>query len=145
MELMRLALEQAKLSIYIPSAYCVGAVITSPRHEQGLVTGFSREREGNTHAEESAIAKAEERGYDLEGATIYTTMEPCSIRLSCNTSCTDRIIESKFSQVYVGVKEPADFVVCEGTAKLRAAGVKVVYLDGLSDECLQVARGTALG
>ncbi|CAG8534457.1 9468_t:CDS:2 [Diversispora eburnea] len=47
---MRIALEQAKLSEPITSAYCVGAVIV--KNDTILATGYSRELPGNTHAEE---------------------------------------------------------------------------------------------
>lgn len=114
-----------------------------------LSTGYSRELEGNTHAEECAIKKyTEENGNTAfalreRTASIYTTMEPCSVRLSGNTPCVDSILSCGFiGKVYVGVEEPTDFVVCEGVAKLRRAGIEVfvVVEEGLSEDCLKEAR-----
>ncbi|GAA5872521.1 hypothetical protein JCM3774_006842 [Rhodotorula dairenensis] len=163
---MRQALEQARKSIPIETAFCVGAVIvSSPTHPTSpatvLATGYSRELPGNTHAEQCALDKLHhpravgsesdplEDGQGrllLEGASIYTTMEPCSKRLSGNVPCVQRILETGISTVYIGVEEPKDFVECEGTRLLHQAGRRVfVVVDpsdpGLGQACLQVARG----
>lgn len=60
---------------------------------------------------------------------LYTTMEPCSKRLSGNRCCTSRIIAAGISRVVVGVKEPPTFVDCEGSGLLKEAGVEVVYIE----------------
>ena len=41
---------------------------------------------------------------------------------------------------FIGVGEPADFVNCEGAQKLKDAGIEVVWVDGMQDQCLAVAR-----
>lgn len=162
---MRLALGEAQKCIATPTAFCVGCIITSaptPSFPQGktLSTGYSRELEGNTHAEECAISKflspissnsneptiteeeKSKRVIELQSARIYTTMEPCSLRLSGNVPCVDRVIELNFDQVYMGVEEPGDFVVCEGVKKMRAKGIQVFVVeeDGLREDCLKEAR-----
>ena len=49
-------------------------------------------------------------------------------------------MESKIKRCMIGVSEPDDFVKCEGAKKLKEAGVDVIWLDGLQNECLAVAR-----
>ncbi|KAF9915571.1 DRAP deaminase [Lobosporangium transversale] len=68
---MKLAIEQAKMSIPVQSGFCVGAVLVQetypdpnsdfPQEDRFRVvaTGFSRELEGNTHAEECCLLKLE--------------------------------------------------------------------------------------
>ena len=110
-----------------------------------LSTGYSRELEGNTHAEECALLKLfSSSSNDIiattaKDATMYTTMEPCSKRLSNNKPCAERIIESKIiKKVVLGVKEPDRFVKkCEGIDLLRRNGIEVVHVLGLEDECLK--------
>jgi len=172
---MRLALQEARNSVHVPTAFCVGAVVvSSPAHPTRpldvLATGYSRELPGNTHAEQCALDKlaldasssssvaapsssststsTTSSSLDslLDGASIYTTMEPCSTRLSGNVPCVQRVLASPIQHVYVGVLEPSDFVECEGIRLLREAGRDVhVVVDpedpGLADECLRVARG----
>lgn len=179
---MQLALDEAAKCIPTPSAFCVGAVIVSNRilentnkdnaesssgsdglthPEQALQarvlsTGYSREMEGNTHAEQCAIDKLlllsststnnseQSNPYSLlSNTSIYTTMEPCSIRLSGNLPCTDRILQSGaggITRVYLGVMEPDDFVRCEGVDKLRVNRVQVVEVKGWRERCLAMAK-----
>ena len=61
------------------------------------------------------------------GCTMYTSMEPCSKRLSGRRGCTSRCLAARVARVVVGVREPDNFVTCTGDAELRAAGVRVDY------------------
>lgn len=132
---MKLAIAQAHLSIPSENAYCVGCVVV--RDESVISTGFSRELPGNTHAEQVALEKL---AYQAEGATLYTTMEPCSIRLSGNTPCVQSCIRACVQRIVIGVMEPKTFVICEGVHLLRSAGVEVELLQGLEEECLAPNR-----
>ncbi|RPA92698.1 S-adenosyl-L-methionine-dependent methyltransferase [Choiromyces venosus 120613-1] len=138
--LMSQALLIARKSTYIPSAFCVGAMITTPSGTI-LSTGYSREHPGNTHAEQVAIDKLVSSTVPEE-AVVYTTMEPCSKRLSGNKSCVDRILECGWiKKVYVGVDEPGDFVENSGRGMLEAGGIRYEVVEGLAGGCLAVARG----
>jgi pyrimidine deaminase RibD-like protein len=143
---MRLALNEALKCTPVPSAFCVGAVIVDPSDGGGgqvLSTGYSRELPGNTHAEACALDKlAPELRERLGRCAMYTTMEPCSVRLSGNTPCVQRILDAGIRRVYVGTEEPPDFVVCEGTRLLRERGVEVTNVPDYAKECLDVARRT---
>ena len=148
-KLMKLAIEQAHLSKPVESAYCVGCVIvpasTAEMYDSKTAlikisaTGFSRELPGNTHAEECALMKMREAGVSAAGCDMYTTMEPCSKRLSGKAPCVKHVIEAKVGRVFVGVREPDHFVKCEGVHKLVAAGIEVydVVYDGVRNECLR--------
>lgn len=152
---MHRALALARLSNPIPTAFCVGCVITKADTSDVISEGYSRELEGNTHAEQCAILKMmnhSSAGINPEGdLDLYTTMEPCSVRLSGHQPCTDLIIafnrshhpKLRIKNVYLGVFEPSDFVDCDGFKKLTDHGITVVQVIGLSDECLKVARGQA--
>jgi Pyrimidine deaminase len=124
-----------------------------------LATGYSRELPGNTHAEANALAKARALSFAelsalfpsrdpsllalddiLKHTDVYTTMEPCSIRTSGLAPCVDALISARVRRCYIGVGEPDDFVNCEGADKLKAAGVDIIWVHGLENECLKVAR-----
>lgn len=69
------------------NAFAVGCVIV--QNENIVSEGYTRELTGNTHAEENALAKVDSLDW---GTELYTSMEPCSLRLSGNLPCVDRII-----------------------------------------------------
>lgn len=77
-----------------------------------------------------------------KNTVLYTTVEPCAKRLSGNRPCVERILRlaNKIQVVYVGVKEPETFVgENEGRARLEEAGIKVVLVEGLEEEILEIA------
>ncbi|KAK4058592.1 hypothetical protein OIO90_000036 [Microbotryomycetes sp. JL221] len=143
--LMKLALSEAQKCIATPTAFCVGAIITSSSGTI-LSSGYSRELPGNTHAEQCAIDKIGSPIASrplLEGASLYTTMEPCSERLSGNEPCAQRILKTPIKTVYIGVLEPKDFVAdCQGVKLLLDDGRQVFVVDDaeLAQECLREAR-----
>ncbi len=71
---------------------------------------------------------------------LYASMEPCSVRTSWLPSCSAAILSSGIKHVRIGVEEPADYVECQGVRELTAAGVSVVRVQGLEQECLEAAR-----
>ncbi|KAM7188608.1 bifunctional protein RIB2 [Naviculisporaceae sp. PSN 640] len=147
---MRLALEQAQKSPPKPTNFRVGAVVVDASNNI-LATGYTLELPGNTHAEQCCFLKlAEQHGVPEEklqdvlpsGLSLYTTMEPCSKRLSGNLPCVERVLRLKacIKTVYVGVMEPETFVASNtGKKSLQDAGVEVVHVSGLEDELLRVA------
>ncbi|KAF2787098.1 cytidine deaminase-like protein [Melanomma pulvis-pyrius CBS 109.77] len=153
---MRLALDQAQESPPKPSNYRVGALIVDGNTGAILNRGYTLELEGNTHAEQCCLSKyasahavlEEQVGEMLPANTVlYTTMEPCNLRLSGNLPCVDRIIRTKgedgkprIRKVYIGVKEPEKFVGDnQGRKKLEENGIEVVHVTGFEEDILRVA------
>ncbi|PIA19305.1 cytidine deaminase-like protein [Coemansia reversa NRRL 1564] len=136
-EFMELAIQQAKLAQPIDSAFSVGSLLVSGR--QIITTGYSRELPGNTHAAQCTISKSKhtKQANLVRGSVLYTTMEPCSFRLSGNTPCSTHIINAGIKQVVIGVKEPDTFSDCHGVARLIEAGINVIHLKILEEECLR--------
>ncbi|KAI8909758.1 diaminohydroxyphosphoribosylamino-pyrimidine deaminase, partial [Gorgonomyces haynaldii] len=130
---MRMALEEAKKCKPVSSAFNVGAVLV--RDGQVLSTGYSRELEGNTHAEQVCLIKHP----DASGCTIYSTMEPCGKRSVGNLPCAQRIIEHKISRVVQAAIEPETFVgESIGTHLLVEAGIIVDTIQELQQEALEL-------
>ncbi|KAJ1772276.1 hypothetical protein LPJ77_000199 [Coemansia sp. RSA 2523] len=135
-EFMELAIQQAQLARPTQSAFNVGSLLVNGR--QIIATGFSRELPGNTHAAQCAIAKSKSthQAHMVQGSVLYSTMEPCSFRLSGNVPCSSHIIGAGIRQVVIGVKEPATFSDCQGVTRLLEAGIEVIHLKLLEEECL---------
>lgn len=132
MERLRQAVELSRMCPRSATAYSVGAVIVT--REGDLFTGYSRETGPSNHAEEEAVAKALAAGANLEGAAIYTSMEPCTHRKSKPVSCTQLIIDNGFARVVFALPEPPFLAKCEGCTTLRDAGVEAAHLPGLERE-----------
>ncbi|KAI1078100.1 cytidine deaminase-like protein [Whalleya microplaca] len=148
---MRLALSLATKSPPKPTNYRVGAVVVDAATNAILATGYTLELPGNTHAEQCCFEKLAKK-YAVaanhlsealpDGVLLYTTVEPCSERLSGNLPCVDRIlaIGKRIKTVYVGVQEPEKFVSQNsGKQKLKEAGIEFVHVGGLEKEILEVA------
>ena len=96
----------------------VGAVIV--RDGEVVGSGY-HERYGSAHAEVNALAEA---GSYASGATLYVTLEPCSI--SGNTPpCTDAIVAAGIARTVVPVEDPNPRVSGRGVSILREAGIEV--------------------
>ena len=62
--------------------------------------------------------------------TLYSSMEPCSRRLSGATPCAAHILAAGITRLVVAVREPKAFLQdCCGLEELRAAGVQVSVLE----------------
>jgi diaminohydroxyphosphoribosylaminopyrimidine deaminase / 5-amino-6-(5-phosphoribosylamino)uracil reductase len=99
----------------------VGAVVV--RDAEVVGEGW-HERAGGPHAEVNALAAAGERA---RGATLYVTMEPCSVH-GRTPPCTDAIIAAGIAKVVTGPKDPTPEV--SGIETLRAAGMAVELAEG---------------
>ncbi len=113
------------------TAYSVGAIVVD-RYGAELARGYSRERDPADHAEESALAKLR-TGVDLTGASIYTSLEPCTARRSRSRTCTELILAAGIGRVAFALREPPTFADCHGAETLLAAGLAVVELPDLAD------------
>jgi pyrimidine deaminase RibD-like protein len=126
---MRLAVSLAWRCPPSDTAFSVGAVIVDADGAE-LSRGFSREGgDPEVHAEEAALGKLSPGDPRLAGATIYSTLEPCSQRKSRPRTCTELIIAAGLRRVVIAWREPALFVAdCQGYELLSGAGLTVAEL-----------------
>ncbi len=129
------AIAQSRLCPPSEGAYSVGALIITSDGQR--FTGYSRETAPDNHAEEEAILKARQSGASLEGAVIYSSMEPCSTRKSKELSCSELIIENRMARVVFAAYEPDRFVDCRGERLLEEAGIEVAVIDSLREKALK--------
>jgi len=87
-------------------------------HENGEITNHCVR---TIHAEQNAICQAAKLGIPLEGATLYSKMEPCAVCAKMIVNCgIKRVVAEKH---YQGAQETADL--------FKKVGIK---LDVLNDE-----------
>ena len=79
---------------------------------------------GGFHAEQAAIADAEERGITTSGSTAYVTLEPCNHH-GRTPPCTEALLWAGVERVIVGALDPNPTVRGGGLSALRDVGVSV--------------------
>jgi pyrimidine deaminase RibD-like protein len=136
---LRVAIEESRKCPPAEGAFSVGAVVVRDGVE--LARGYSRETDPAVHAEEAALAKlagTDPASTDLAGATVYSSLEPCSKRRSRPRTCAQLIIGSGARRVVFAWREPTVFVDGHGAEELASAGVEVVELPALAGAVQEV-------
>jgi diaminohydroxyphosphoribosylaminopyrimidine deaminase/5-amino-6-(5-phosphoribosylamino)uracil reductase len=135
-EFMRLALGLAGRGLFTTTPNPrVGCVVVGDGQVVG--EGFHA-RAGGPHAEAIALAAA---GGRAAGATVYTTLEPCSHH-GRTPPCVDALIAARVRRVVAAMGDPNPRVGGDGFARLRAAGV-AVESGLLEDEARELNIGFA--
>lgn len=128
---MRLAIEEAKKGEgFVNPNPLVGAVIV--KDGKILGTGYHK-KYGENHAEINAILDAKKKNNNIENATIYINLEPCS-HYGKTPPCADAIIKNKFKRAVIGCLDSNIKVAGNGIKKLREAKIEVVE-NVLEEDC----------
>lgn len=123
----RMAIEQARKSVAEQDGRMhplVGAVVV----KDGKVLSAAHRgeiAEGN-HAEFVALEK-KLANVTLAGATVYTTLEPCTTRNHPKVPCAERLIERKVARVVMGMLDPDERIRGLGQMKLRTANIATQF------------------
>jgi pyrimidine deaminase RibD-like protein len=104
----------------------VGAVIVK---DGKLVSKAHRGENPKSHAE--YIALEGKLPDDLvSGATIYTTLEPCTTRNHPKIPCAQRLVERKVARVVIGMLDPNPEIRGRGVQLLREASIETQLFPG---------------
>jgi pyrimidine deaminase RibD-like protein len=79
-----------------------------------------------SHAEFIALEK-KLADKQISGATVYTTLEPCTVRNDPRVACALRLVERKVSRVVIGILDPNRAVLGQGWETLHDAGIETQF------------------
>ncbi len=122
-EYMGKAIEQAKLD---HRPHKVGAVIVKEGKILGL--GYGGQYSEVEHAE-GGLLERQLAQFDLKGATLYTTLEPCTRRRHPNYSCAEVIKQRGIGRVVIGILDPNPDIKHSGELFLRKHGIEIEHSD----------------
>ena len=101
----------------------VGAVVVK---NGNVVSKAHRGERSKCHAE--FIALESKLPDDLvAGATIYTTLEPCTTRNHPKIPCAQRLIERRVERVFIGILDPNPEIRGLGVQALNEAGIETQF------------------
>ena len=105
----------------------VGAVLVGTNGKVLAATHRGDLRVGD-HAEYTLIERyLSDR--NLDGATLYVTLEPCTRRNPPKKPCAERVVGARIRRVFVGITDPNPDICGRGVQYLMNHGVEVDFFD----------------
>ena len=115
----------------------VGVVII--KDKQFVCTAYRGELTLGEHAEYTALAK-KCRDRDLTGATLITTLEPCTTRSHGKQPCVLHIVDSGVTKVIIGMLDPNREIRGKGVIFLQGKNIKVEVPSECQEELIRLNK-----
>jgi pyrimidine deaminase RibD-like protein len=127
-----------------PNKPKVGAVLATERIY--IAGAFRSEIKEGDHAEHTLLDEKLKDDYKtIKDATLYTTLEPCTVRGPGERPCAERIVARNIGRVVIGILDPNQDICGRGVRWLRKAGIEVdlfprEYMEQVEDQNREFIR-----
>lgn len=139
-EFARMAIDEARKSLAEADARLhpkVGAVVVK---DGRVLSAAHRGESPGCHAEYIALEE-KLRNTPVAGATVYTTLEPCTTRNHPKIPCALRLVERRVARVVIGMLDPNPAITGKGQRALRKARITTDFFpSALMDEVEELNR-----
>ncbi|MBA4016204.1 MAG: hypothetical protein C0483_03345 [Pirellula sp.] len=123
LKFMKLAIEQARKCCGEDDRTHPKVGVVVVKDGEVLAMAHRGEMTGGEHAEFTALEKKLAENH-VAGATIYTTLEPCTSRNHPKVPCADRVIDRRLKRVVIGMLDPNPNICGKGLWALREAQIE---------------------
>ena len=120
---MRLAVREAARCIPEPGGVRPRVGVVVVRSGELLCSAHRGELKPGDHAEYTAL-EGKLGSTPVAGATLYTTLEPCTSRNIPKMPCAERLIQRKITRVLIGMLDPNPNISGRGLRRLREANIE---------------------
>lgn len=127
-ELMQLAIELAAKCVSEENKVSPKVGVVVARDGLVLAAAYRGELKAGEHAEYTLLER-KLKGVDLKGATLYSTLEPCTHRNHPKISCCDRVIERKLKRVVIGTLDPNHIIRGLGELRMQDEGIEITRFE----------------
>jgi pyrimidine deaminase RibD-like protein len=125
-------IEKGKTPLY------VAAIVV--KDERILDEAYRGEIADGDHAEYTLLER-KLKGIDLSGATLYTTLEPCTKRGKEKTPCAKRIIQRRLGRVVIGIIDPNPDISGKGYLLLKDNNIAIdLFPNDLQNEIWELNK-----
>lgn len=127
-EMMQRAIDEARKCLTEPDRVSPKVGALAAEDGQILATAYRGEIEEGEHAE-FVLLERKLAGRDVSSATVFTTLEPCTVRNEPKVPCADRLIDRRVSRVVIGSLDHNPAIRGSGELRLQDEGVAVARFD----------------
>jgi diaminohydroxyphosphoribosylaminopyrimidine deaminase/5-amino-6-(5-phosphoribosylamino)uracil reductase len=108
--------------------------------QSGQIALGWHEMPGHAHAEIMALRSAKTSGLNVNGATVFVSLEPCAHH-GRTGPCAEALVNAGVEKVVIATLDPNPIVTGKGVAIMESAGIEVTHLPDFEEQARSINPG----